>query len=666
MYVAYYGRPGDSAGIRFWESQLSANKGSLEEIIDAFGNSEEFNSRFDNLSDEELIDSIYSSLFGRHADSEGLSFYLGQLQNGVMTLASIALDISNGVKEGTDDALIVNNKVSVAQIYTATVLENGVNYSEADFATVISLLAAVDSRQSTVDAALTAIDTILDPEQGVAPTAYAGPDETVTAGTTVLLAGNADGYVVNSVWSQIGGSAVVIVGEDQLTAEFIAPQLEIKTTLVFKLEVIDNKGLSAIDYLTITVEAYVEEQVFSFDRELDPTLTDTYAYKTDGPYSLILSTCTAVNYSYDACLFNELPLIGMDSENPDIEAIMDRVVVSHDWMGQRFREALTLMPVELLLLFRSVTGIVIDDDIRPSYYWGGTAVIYLDSAHLCLTSAECDTTPTEDDYRSDFGSSLSYQQFWRYVLNDDYPSDYETPVGDEIYVIDDILYELAALLFHELAHANDFLPSSIIESLYRDETPYRNISAVGAYNPAYILQLQSPLYSTTMFDLASVNFRGTSASTYLKSLSASQVSALFEFDGANDEYNYNSVREDVAMLFEEAMMKYHFGIDRDIAFVTTIDDPTDSCSDYIVDWGKRNRISDDHVKERAKLVVDTILPNNQMSEFFQDLSPSMSMRVGEDWCENLSQNVSENNTKLQRKYRTQKEVWKDMRKRRYR
>ncbi|MFT5692237.1 MAG: hypothetical protein ACI92E_001568, partial [Oceanicoccus sp.] len=312
------------------------------------------------------------------------------------------------------------------------------------------------------------------------------------------------------------------------------------------------------------------------------------------------------------------------------------------------------------------TGIVIDNDIRPSSYWGGTAVIYIDPAYLCLTGAECATTATEDDYRSDFGDSLSYQQFWRYVLNDDYASDYDTPVGEEIYDIDDIRYELAALLFHELAHANDYIPSSTIDQLYRNETPYRNISSISAYHSAYKLQIQSPLFSSTMFDLAAVNFRGTIASLYLKSLSATQVSTLFEYDGANDEYNYNSAREDVAMLFEEVMMKYHFDIDRDIAFVRKLEDSTDSCSDYIVDWGRRNRVATELVKNRAKLVVDTILPDNEMEAFFLNLTQPISMRAGEDWCENLVQDSLSDKATPKRSSTGNRTPWNDMRKRRYR
>ena len=98
MYVAYYGRPGDPGGVEFWEEQLEDQDGNLAAIIDAFGTSEEFDERFGTLDDEDLINNLYQQLFGRDADPEGLAFYLEELQSGRATLASIALNISDGVQ----------------------------------------------------------------------------------------------------------------------------------------------------------------------------------------------------------------------------------------------------------------------------------------------------------------------------------------------------------------------------------------------------------------------------------------------------------------------------------------------------------------------------------------------------------------------------------------
>mgnify|MGYP001028996539 CR=1 FL=1 len=115
-YVAYYGRPADPGGQEYWANLLEQAGGSIEAIIEAFGNSQEFLERFGSLSKEELINNIYRNLFNRDAEPEGLNFYLGKLRSGEMTLQSICLNILYGAQN--EDRIVVQNKVKVAQYFT--------------------------------------------------------------------------------------------------------------------------------------------------------------------------------------------------------------------------------------------------------------------------------------------------------------------------------------------------------------------------------------------------------------------------------------------------------------------------------------------------------------------------------------------------------------------
>ena len=45
-YLAYYGRPADPAGLAYWSERLRLDGGNLENIIDEFGESQEFLDRF--------------------------------------------------------------------------------------------------------------------------------------------------------------------------------------------------------------------------------------------------------------------------------------------------------------------------------------------------------------------------------------------------------------------------------------------------------------------------------------------------------------------------------------------------------------------------------------------------------------------------------------------
>ncbi len=175
MYVAYYGRPGDPDGVAFWSQQVSNAGGDLGEIIDAFGTSEEYEDRFGNLGNEQLLNNLYQQLFSRDADEAGLEFYLGELAAGRMTLPTIALNIANGVQEGNDDFSIVSNRLAMAVQFTSSVSSQGLDYSgEEGIATAVSLLAAVGVDSASVATALEGLADALGTGSPVAPDAPVG------------------------------------------------------------------------------------------------------------------------------------------------------------------------------------------------------------------------------------------------------------------------------------------------------------------------------------------------------------------------------------------------------------------------------------------------------------------------------------------------------------
>ena len=145
MYIAYYGRAGDPAGIAFWAGKLEAQAGNLTSIIEFFGNSEEYDNRFSSRESSQLVENIYQQLFGHSADPTGLNFYTARLDSGDYTLASIALEIANGIQVDTEDETIYNNKLTVANRFTSVVEESKVVYDADDLDAVVALLASVGS-----------------------------------------------------------------------------------------------------------------------------------------------------------------------------------------------------------------------------------------------------------------------------------------------------------------------------------------------------------------------------------------------------------------------------------------------------------------------------------------------------------------------------------------
>lgn len=169
MYVAYYGRPGDPAGLEYWNTRVQDEGGNLSAVIDAFGTSAEYTNRFGALTDEALVNNLYQQMFGRDAEQLGLGFYVDLLEGSndsglnpggrTSTLAQIALDIANGAtNQDAQDLTTRNNRVEVADYYTRLVWENGLTYTSGDIDLVVEILAAVDATDESVADAKHLID----------------------------------------------------------------------------------------------------------------------------------------------------------------------------------------------------------------------------------------------------------------------------------------------------------------------------------------------------------------------------------------------------------------------------------------------------------------------------------------------------------------------------
>jgi len=112
MYVAYYGRPADPDGHRYWADQFQASD-DLTYALDAFGNSPEYQQNYAFLSSSELVNNLYQQMFSRDADPAGLDFYMNRLETGEASLASIAKQIADGAIN--DDWQALDNKIDVSE-----------------------------------------------------------------------------------------------------------------------------------------------------------------------------------------------------------------------------------------------------------------------------------------------------------------------------------------------------------------------------------------------------------------------------------------------------------------------------------------------------------------------------------------------------------------------
>jgi hypothetical protein len=89
------------------------------------------------------------------------------------------------------------------------------------------------------------------------PVAHAGAEQTVNERTAVTLDGSNsrdDSEIVDYSWSQISGPTVVINNNDQVIANFQAPEVTSTTALRFRLTVTDDNGSTGSDEVDIFVD----------------------------------------------------------------------------------------------------------------------------------------------------------------------------------------------------------------------------------------------------------------------------------------------------------------------------------------------------------------------------------------------------------------------------
>ena len=112
LYVAYFNRPADTLGLAYWTGKPAAQASA------AFSTSAEYTATFAGMSNAQIINAIYTNLFGRPADDlAGLTFWANHLTNGTMTVSNAVTSIAAAAK-GTD-LTAYNNKVTAASAFTA-------------------------------------------------------------------------------------------------------------------------------------------------------------------------------------------------------------------------------------------------------------------------------------------------------------------------------------------------------------------------------------------------------------------------------------------------------------------------------------------------------------------------------------------------------------------
>ncbi|MEP5730766.1 MAG: DUF4214 domain-containing protein [Sulfitobacter sp.] len=133
MYIAYFNRAPDAAGLYFWGS-VFADGLDIEEIAALFLDQDETRATYpESDTNLEFATQVYSNVLGRTPDSAGLTFWQEQLDNGAIGRDTFILEVLRGAKaDAPDDAtpefvalqeadqFYLNTKTDIGTYYAAT------------------------------------------------------------------------------------------------------------------------------------------------------------------------------------------------------------------------------------------------------------------------------------------------------------------------------------------------------------------------------------------------------------------------------------------------------------------------------------------------------------------------------------------------------------------
>ncbi len=160
LYVIYFNRSPDPAGLTFWQSQDV----TIEEIAAQFGASPEAKALYPFLAAPTLgdpaafINEIYQNAFGRDADEAGLEFWLGVLEqdSSPEAVAEFVLAVAQGA-QGTDFTTL-QNRADIALQFTQEAVNASIPFTPSLFATSSQIIDTVTFTDESVADAEAAIN----------------------------------------------------------------------------------------------------------------------------------------------------------------------------------------------------------------------------------------------------------------------------------------------------------------------------------------------------------------------------------------------------------------------------------------------------------------------------------------------------------------------------
>lgn len=158
LYVAYFSRPADPAGLAYWESVVTASGGDTSAVTAAFANSKEYRDTYAGKTAYDVVKAVYLNLFNREPEEAGLKWWGDSVAAGSITVDVAVTAIAGGALGADLD--VFNNKVRAGAAFTNALNEHPEQAAYNGDAAIAAAKAYTSTigGNATVDAALASLD----------------------------------------------------------------------------------------------------------------------------------------------------------------------------------------------------------------------------------------------------------------------------------------------------------------------------------------------------------------------------------------------------------------------------------------------------------------------------------------------------------------------------
>lgn len=147
LYVATFNRAPDAGGLNYWVNDAGLQ---LEQIAQSFFDQSETQEAYPpSSSNRDFVEAVYQNLFNRASESDGLAYWVAELDSGRIEKSVFIQAVINGAQnteEYGNDATILTNKTTVGLAFA----DEGLN----DTTDAKEIMLGVTDNESTVTATL--------------------------------------------------------------------------------------------------------------------------------------------------------------------------------------------------------------------------------------------------------------------------------------------------------------------------------------------------------------------------------------------------------------------------------------------------------------------------------------------------------------------------------